>query len=817
MKNIKRLFVVILFLSLSLPGFSQLQKLQLPGKHKGYTLLPNGWKLTPAGTQIPIGELPLNMVVTKDEHYAITSNSGMGVNSLSVIDLTTKKEVQRLIVHNTWLGIAFGKNDKTLYVSGGNDNKILVYNFQDGHLNPAGNIKVGERYPKGKISITGLAYWKKKNRLLIVSKQSNALYEINLKKKSIVKTVPMPGKCYNIVINHAQNTAYVSLWGKAAVVEINLKDFSIGHVYPTGDHPNQMVITHDDSRLFVANANNNSVSVLDLKNQKISETLYSALLPNLPYGSTPNAVALANNDQKLLVANADNNYLAVFDISKKGHAKNLGFIPAGWYPTAVRDLPVSKRIVVANGKGNSSRANPNGPVPTKKKPKNWKENYTGTMFNGSLSVISFPNPEKLASYSKQVYQNTPFTHKNKGANRQHIIPQSHNTKGSPKIKHVFYIIRENRSYDQVLGDVAEGNGDTSLCLFGRRITPNAHQLVKDFTLYDNFYVDAEISADGHNWSTAAYATDFVEKLWPVNYSHRGQPYEFEGGFPIAAPSSGYIWNNVMNHHKSFRDYGEFVEFQKKDKNGNYIPADVDLDTVTCLKYSGFNLSISDLTRYNSWENDFDSLLKINKVPALSLLRLPNDHCWGTRAGKLTPRAYVAENDFALGKMVDKISHSPIWKESIIYVVEDDAQNGPDHVDAHRSVLLVIGPYVKRHFVDHTLYTTSGVLKTMELILGLPPMTQYDLSANPILHSMTDSADFSPYTVIAPKININQKNKKSAYGARLSKKLNFKHADAIPDGEYNKILWKAIKGKEAIVPAPVHSAFVRETKAEPDDD
>ena len=816
MKTMKRLSAAILFLSLSFAGFSQVKTPELPGIYKDYTLLPNGWKLTPAGTQVPIGELPLNMVVTQDEQYAITSNSGDGQNSLSVVDLKTQQEIQRLVVHNTWYGLTFGKNNKTLYVSGGNDNKILIYHFKDGHLSPESSIKVGEKFPKGKISLTGLAFWKKKNRLLAVSQKNNTLYVIDLKKKSVAQTVPMAGKCYDVVINRAQTRAYVSLWDKAAVVEISLKDYSILHQYPTGNHPNQMALTHDNSRLFVANANNNSISVLDLKTKTVSETLNSALLPGLPFGSTPNSVALADDDHKLMVANADNNYLAVFDVSTPGHAKNQGFIPVAWYPTAVKYLPNSKQIIVANGKGVASRANPKGPIPIKRKAKNWKENFTGTMFMGALSIIPFPNKQQLAAYSKKVYKNTPFTQKRAGIVQQHVIPTAHNPAGSTKIKHVFYIIRENRTYDQVFGDIAEGNGDSSLCLFGRKITPNAHRLAHDFTLYDNFYVDAEISADGHNWSTAAYATDYVEKLWPVNYGHRGQSYEFEGGVPAAAPSSGYIWNNVMNHHKSVRDYGEFLAWQKQDKQGNYVAADADLDSVICPSYPGFNLGISDLVRYKAWSEDFDKLVSNQKVPAFTIMRLPNDHCWGTYPGKPTPQAYVAENDYALGQIVDKISHSPIWKESIIYVVEDDAQDGPDHVDAHHSVLLVIGPYVKRHFVDHSMYTTSGVLKTMELVLGLPPMTQFDLSANPILQSITDSADFSPYSFIAPKIDINQKNLKSAYGAKLSKKLNFTREDAIPDREYNKILWKAIKGKDAVVPAPVHSAFVRETKTEPDD-
>lgn len=790
---------------------------ELPGKYKNYTLLPNGWKLSPQGVQVPIGELPLNMVVTKDGRYAITSNSGMGENSLSVVDLRSKKEVQRLIIDNTWVGLAFGKNDKTLYVSGGNDNKVFVYDFENGKLTPNGSIKVGERFPKGKISITGLAYFKKKQELLAVSQKSNSLYVISLKKRKVIKKVEMPGKCYEVKISPAQDNAFVSIWGKASVVQINLKDFNISHVYKTGDHPNEMVITKDGSRLFVANANNNSVTVINLMDQKVSQTIITSLIPDAPYGSTPDALTLMSKEKKLLVANADNNYLAMFDISKKEHAKNLGFIPVGWYPTAVKYVPQTDQIIVANGKGISSRANPDGPNPTKPKPKNWKQNYTGTMFMGTLSIINNPNSKRLALLSKRVYDNTPYIHKEiQNPDHQTVIPVNYKNGPSSKIKHVFYIIRENRTYDQVLGDVKEGNGDPALCLFGKKITPNAHKIVKDFTLYDNFYVDAEVSADGHNWSTAAYATDYVEKLWPVNYGRRGASYDFEGGVPAAAPSSGYIWNDAMSHHKTFRDYGEFVKLHKTDKNGNYIARDKDLEPVLCGKFPGFDLNISDLYRYKVWKHDFDSLVSINKVPALSLMRLPNDHCWATRPGKLTPLAYVAQNDDALGKIVDHISHSKIWKNSIIFVLEDDAQNGPDHVDAHRSVLLVIGPYVKRHDVDHTLYTTSGVLKTIELILGLPPMTQYDLAANPIMKSITDSANFTPYIALPPEADIHSRNRRDAYDARLSKKLNFTREDAVPDGLYNEILWKAVKGKNAKVPAPVHSAFVQEHMASDND-
>jgi DNA-binding beta-propeller fold protein YncE len=822
-KHMKRHFthfavVWLMALTVVIPAWLQAQNkrttVELPGKYQKYTLLPNGWRLTPSGNQIPIGELPLNMVVTKNQRYAVTSNSGMGVNSLSVVDVKLQKEVQRYIVDNTWVGLTFGPGDKYLYVSGGNDNAVYVFRFKKGKLSPVNTLRIGPKFPKGDISLTGLAFDKKYNRLLAVSQKSNSLYVIDLKSRKVIRTTQMPGKCYDIRINHAQTRAYVSIWGKARVAEVDLNTDTILRTYKTGDHPNDMVISPDDSRLFVTNANNNSVTVLDLQKKEVSETLQTALIPDAPYGSTPDALALSPDGERLVVANADNNYLAVFDVEKPGHAKNMGFIPVGWYPTALQYL-TSGKILVTNGKGISSRANPDGPNPEKRKPKNWRENYTGTMLKGTLSVIPFPDANLLAGMSKQVYDNTPFIRKISEIYHETVIPDKHNGVASNEIKHVFYIIRENRTYDQVLGDMPQGNGDSALCLFGKKITPNAHNLSATYTLYDNFYADAEISADGHNWSTAAYATDYVEKLWPVNYGRRGASYDFEGGVPEAAPSSGYIWNNVLSHGKTFRNYGEFMHFNRKLK-GPFYPRDSILMPYTCRAFPGFNLAFPDMKRYKIWAHDFDSLLAINKVPAFSLMRLPNDHCWGTRPGKPTPVAYVARNDYALGLVVDKISHSKIWKNSIIFVVEDDAQNGPDHVDAHRSVLLVIGPYVKRHFTDHTMYSTSSVLKTIELILGLPPMTQYDLAAHPILHSITDSAYPAPYSVIKPTVNMHAKNTRYSYGARLSEKLNFSREDAIPDGEYNKIIWKAVKGAQADVPAPVHSAFVNE-KAAPDDD
>ncbi len=807
---------VIILLGLS-GAFGQTKKINgeiLPGKYNGYTLLPNGWKLSPEGAQVPIGELPLNMVVAKNGRYAVTSNSGMGENSLSVVDLKKHKEIQRFIMTQTWYGLAFNSDDSKLYASGGNNNLIYVFDFNHGRLTLQDSISLEERFPKGNISVTGLCYVKSKNYVLAVSKGSNSLYVCSAVSNKVLDSLKLDGKCYDIKCNNAGNIAYVSMWGKADIDEINLNSLKIINEIHVGNHPCEMALSKDGSGLFVADANNNSVLAIDLTTNKATEKINSALAPQVPYGSTPNSVCLCKDDKVLLIANADNNYLAVFDVSEPYKARSLGFIPVGWYPTSVRYDEVSNKILVADGKGLTSMANPKGPEPGIR---NKNEQYIGTLFKGTLSIINYPDKKELEVMTKKVYFNTPYVSKKENwKNIQNVIPVKQNSNGSEKIKHVFYIIKENRTYDQVYGDMKEGNGDSSLCFFPYKYTPNQHTLAKDFTLYDNFYADAEVSADGHNWSTAAYATDYVEKLWPVNYSRRGQSYDFEGGVPIAVPSSGYIWNDVLNHNRTFRNYGEFTG-ETKNKKNPFQPRDADLKPYTDTQYPGWDLTISDLTRFKRWKEDFEHLEAVDSLPNLSLMRLPNDHTWGTAKGRLTPWAYVAQNDYALGQIVETISKSKDWNSSIIFVLEDDAQNGADHVDAHRSTLLVIGPYVKRHYVDHTMYSTSSVLKTIELILGLPPMTQYDLSATPIIFSITDKPNLQPYNAIAPLININAKNTGKEYGSAECGKLNFTREDAVPDQLFNKILWKDIKGRNSVMPPPVRSAFVRVVKSNTDND
>jgi phospholipase C len=382
--------------------------------------------------------------------------------------------------------------------------------------------------------------------------------------------------------------------------------------------------------------------------------------------------------------------------------------------------------------------------------------------------------------------------------------------GDPSpIKYVFYIVKENRTYDQVLGDMPQGNGDTSLVLFGKNITPNQHKLANEFVLLDNFYVDGEVSADGHNWSLSANAVDYLEKTWPTSYGGRGGTYAAEGNLAIANPGKGFIWDYCKRAGVSYRTYGEFADDYKAN-----IPV---LQNHFCPYFTSWDQTVRDTTRFYQWKREFDSLLAVNAVPRFNSLRFINDHTEGVKIGRPTPFAHAADNDWAVGLFVEYLSKSPIWKECAIFVIEDDAQNGPDHVDAHRSPAWVAGGFVKRNFVDHSMYSTSSMLRTMELILGLPPMSQYDAAAASMWKCFSNTVDLRPFESVPAIVDLTEKNTRQTASARLSETFDFSKEDRIPDLLFSQVIWKAVKGEESIMPAPRRSAFLRIKEEEEDDD
>ncbi len=691
----------------------------------GATLLPNGWRIAPAGRHLAVGDLPLAFTPSPDGRFLVVTNNGYAKPSLTVVDTASFTVKSSFPLEFAWLGLAWHPDGVRLYSTGRDSVQELV--FWNGDLTATRTFAL----PKSATSLGGgLVVSRDGKTLFVIRALEQALVAIDLRTGAITKTVDLPAEGYTVVSSPDGARLFVSLWGGAKVLAFDAATLAPAGEAVVGEHPNAMALSANDSRLFVACANTNTVWVVDAVTLAAREQISVSLYPKAPAGSTPNAVAVAPDGRTLLVANADNNAVAVVDVSKPGASQVSGFIPAGWYPTGVGFDPLGKQVYVLSGKGLQSKANPSGPTPLSGR----NDQYIAGLLTGALSALPFPDAEILAGMTKQVYSLTPYSDATRLAPADAPIGSAipRQVGNSSPIKHVFYIIRENRTYDQVLGDVKAGNGDPSLCLFGEEITPNAHAMTSQFALFDNFYVDAEVSYDGHAFSTGAYATDAVEKIWPANYASRGGAYLSEGGGAmrnpygnLAAPADGYIWDACRRAGLSVRSYGEFVlhgdDF--RDRTSPLKATVPGLDGRIDPDFPPFDMDITDARRADLWLAAFRQFETNRQLPRLTVMRLPRDHTAGTREGSHTPRAMVADNDAALGRIVEAISRSRYWKESAIFVLEDDAQNGPDHVDAHRSVLLVASPFVKRGIVDSTLYTTSSVLRTIELILGLPPMSQ----------------------------------------------------------------------------------------------
>lgn len=808
----KYLFLLAAIWILNNPAFGQ----SLQALNAKRISLPNGWSLTPAGKSLPVGDLPLNIAISSSKKYMAVTNNGQSTQTLQLIDVAGEKILDNITVAKSWVGLKFSADEKYLYVSGGNDNRILKYAVKNNHLVFSDSLILGNSWPN-KISPAGMDIDDKANTLYVVTKDNKALYVINLASKKIVRQVSLPDEAYTCLLSPDKKELYITCWGCSELLVYNTVQQAMVSGIAVGSNPNDLCLTANGQYAYIANANDNSVSVVDIRKRKVLETLNAALYPDAPNGSTTNGVALSPDEKTLYIANADNNCLAVFDVTRHGSSISKGFIPVGWYPTCVKTI--GKKIYVANGKGFTSLPNPRGPDPVDKKMQlayqqgdtsvTKQVQYIGGLFKGTLSIINTPPAQQLGVYSQAVYRNTPYSKTRESVSKgEEGNPIPMKVGEASPIKYVFYIIKENRTYDQVLGDMPEGNGDKSLCLFGEKVTPNLHALSREFVLLDNFYVDGEVSADGHNWSLGAYATDYLEKTWVTSYGGRGGDYDAEGNRAIANNKKGFIWDHCKRAGVSYRTYGEFADDYKPN-----IPV---LKDHFCTYYTSWDQKVRDTTRVGQWKKDFDSLLANNALPRLNTLRIINDHTEGLSKGRPTPFAHVADNDLAIGMFVEYLSKSPVWKESAVFIVEDDAQDGPDHVDAHRSTAYVAGGFVKRHFVDHTMYSTSSMLRTIELILGIGPMSQYDAAAEPMWRCFSKNADMTVFNRKPLQVDINEKNSVENAWQRMSEKFDFTKEDRVPDRAFTEVIWKAVKGENALVPEPKRAAFFK-TNKKPDAD
>ncbi|MEO6811817.1 MAG: alkaline phosphatase family protein [Isosphaeraceae bacterium] len=814
----------------------------------GRVIVPTNQVLTPAGKVVTFPGRPTDLALLPDGKTVAVKN----LRDLIVLDAEAGTIVQTLKLPSgghAVSGLIVAEDGKTIYTSG-TGSKIHVahrdqpddpFQWAESWTLPA--PKVG-----GDPAPTGLALTEDGKQVLALSGRGNTLWRLDRETgKAIGEAVQVGVAPFGVVI--AGTRAYVSNWGgdppkdddpqapssktrvkidpktgASASGSVSVVDLTTGKVLKaiaTGLHPTGLTTDNEGRFVYVACANSDTVEVIDTAKDVVVESIEVRPEARLPFGSGPNALALSNDGARLFVANGTNNAVAVIALSnrlRKGGAEPakpsqvLGFIPVGWYPGAVIERQDGS-LVVANIKGQGSR----NKTPDKA--------FNSHDHLGSVCVIPHFNDDALAKFTQQVSENNRQSRARSGLEPPGAdvpprpVPERH---GEPSVfKHVIYIIKENRTYDQVFGDMKQGNGDESLCLFGREVTPNQHAMAEEFVLLDNFYCAGVLSADGHAWATEAYATDYLER----HFGGFVRSYPYDGDDPLAYASSGFLWDNALAHGRTFRNYGEFVKATITPKTAKWkdLYADYLNDTktvkivpratiatltpYTCPNYIGFPGTVPDVYRAKEFLKEFKEFEANGDLPNLIIMLLPNNHTAGTRPDLPTPRAMVADNDLALGRIVEAVSHSKYWPETVIFVCEDDPQAGLDHVDGHRTVAQAISPYTRRGMVDHGFYSQVGLVKTMELILGLPPMNQMDLAAPAMRGCFQDEADLRPYTAkpnIVPLDEMNpslsQLSGKALHWAQVSLELDLDDVDDAPEDTFNRIIWHAVKGVDVPYPA-----------------
>ncbi|MGB8626775.1 MAG: alkaline phosphatase family protein, partial [Candidatus Cybelea sp.] len=535
------------------------------------------------------------------------------------------------------------------------------------------------------------------------------------------------------------------------VAAVNVATLHV-HRITTDLHPSDVLVSGDT--IYVSQADADTVGLYDAQTGKRRSDVFVGSVAHT-IGSSPNALALEGD--RLFVSLGAANEVVVL---RSGRI--AARLPAGWYPTDI--VPLGNDLFVINGKGEGTKPNPAFDVMSRS-----NRDYIAAIQFGSIREISTsaalpPSPQ--------------------GAQGATPRPSSTILHAGGPIRHVFFILKENRTYDQILGDMPEGNGDPKLVWFGARVTPNQHALSQRFGLFDDFYASGEVSDAGHNWADGAFANDYVERTWPPVYGGRLADDDVLTGIGAGVPSGGYMWDAARRAGVSFRDYGEMALMPAIE--GHIAATAPSLGTRFDPHYVGWNLDYSDLDRVKEWKHEFDGFVAADTLPQLEYMWLPNDHTAGTRSGKLTPASYIATNDYAVGQIVDAISHSRVWASSAVFITEDDAQDGADHVSDQRTTLYIASPYA-RGGVIHEHFATVSVLRTIELLLGLRPLSNYDATAAPLYAAFTTTAHLAPFEAIAPKVDLTTRNSKVAYGAALSARLDFRRPDAIAPGILTDIL------------------------------
>jgi len=749
--------------------------------------LPTGAALDPAGVSIPLGSMPVAMMFSPDSSRIVAVLSGYRKQGFEVVDCASRRVLQTVVQPSAFLGACFSPDGRTLYVSGGNQDRVLVYAWGDTATLRDSIVLGRPDSTGGRVYPAGLAVSHDGSRLYVAANLADSLLVVDPRSHRVVQRFATGRYPYGVVMGRDGNV-YVSAWGGEWVATFAARGggLAAGARIPVGRHPSAMTLDEGSGLLYVACAASDLVAVVDTRTDSVLTTIDDAAPGSPREGSTPNGLSISPDGRRLYVAEADNNAVAVFDISglHPGSApaapRLLGRIPAQWYTTDV--LAEGSSLWVLNGKGAGTAPNPQRSQPGRRKPGDSRL-YTLGQTSGTLGVLAAPLDGDLAALSRRVA----------AANHWSEAPASPSL---PPFRHIIYIIRENRTFDQVLGDLPRADGDTTLTFFPRAVTPNAHALAERFGIFDRFHVCGEVSGDGHNWTTAAYASDYVEKTIPSTYSDRGRSYDYDGlnrdqvaVDDVNEGSRGYLWDAAARAGISLRNFGEFTH---KDADGRWIANKPWLAAHTEATYPGWDLAVPDTVRANRWLAAFQNQTAGDSMPSLSILYLPNDHTAGARAGLPTPRAYAADNDLALGRIIEALSRSRYWASTLVFVLEDDAQDGPDHVDSHRSPLLVISAY-NRPGVYHRFANTTDVLATIDRILRLGAMSKFDRFGRTITECFGATPDTATYRVRDPEVPGGEINADSTRAEVLSRHLDLSREDRANFGMLNHILWLAVKG------------------------
>lgn len=788
---IKTIFGFIVLLALPITSQPQIKRDYSPYDSEHKTCLPTGVCLDPAGRSLAVGNMPLAMLLSPEGDRLVLSLNGWRQQGLQVIDRGTGTVLQTISQPGAFLGLAFSNDGGTLYASGGNEDLIYRYAWHDKQATLIDSIVLAPKEPKkdGTRYPAGIALSRDGKRLYVAENLADQIAVIDLESKRVVQRLQTEAYPYGVVVA-PEGHVYVSAWGGNTVSSFVPENGLLkerGRI-TVGRHPSALLLNHSGSRLFVASASTNSIAVIDTRSGRVLARLLDPPPAGPNQGSTPNALALSKDELRLFVAEADNNAVAVFQLSgeisgvsrARGGNRLVGRIPVEWYPAAL--LMTQDSLLVLNGKGKGTLPNPQFPTPNIKVPDD-SIVYALGQLNGTITVLpAIVKQNELVRLTNRVARANNWNQTRRGITKY------------PPFKHVIYIIKENRTYDQVMSDLPQGDGDTSLLFFPRAISPNHHALAERFGLFDRFFVNAEVSSQGHVWSTAAYVTDYGEKTIPSGYSLRRDGND-RGD--VDEPAAGYLWNAAIKKRLTLRNYGEFAEplpTRSQNEPVRYHATKAALDPYTSRDYPSFDMKISDQIRVAVWLREFQQFVRDRNLPSLEIVHLPADHTSGGRAGRPTPKAYMADNDLALGRIVEAVSNSPYWKDTVFFVLEDDAQDGPDHVDSHRSLLLVISAY-NRGGVIHRFVNTTDVFATMEEILGLEQLSQFDYYGRPLREIFNYEPDLRPYLALKSAQPLNELNPARGATAQASTDLNLDRVDAADEDSFNRILWSVIMGQQ----------------------